>query len=81
MTIPNNSFIITIIIKNVSYFNRSIKNISIKKGRQQVGNNELDQLRQRVEEINLQLLELINERATAVQEIGRVKETQGVNKL
>ena len=29
-----------------------------------MGNNELDQLRQRVEEINLQLLELINERAT-----------------
>jgi 3-deoxy-7-phosphoheptulonate synthase / chorismate mutase len=45
-----------------------------------VGNNELDQLRQRVEEINLQLLELINERASAVQEIGRVKEAQGVNK-
>lgn len=52
----------------------------IKKGRQQVGNNELDQLRQRVEEINLQLLELINERAAAVQEIGTVKESQGVNK-
>ena len=45
-----------------------------------MGNNELDQLRQRVEEINLQLLELINERATAVQEIGTVKESQGVNK-
>ena len=45
-----------------------------------MGNNELDQLRQRVEEINLQLLELINERATAVQEIGTVKESQGVNR-
>ena len=45
-----------------------------------MGNNELDQLRQRVEEINLQLLQLINERATAVQEIGSVKETQGVNR-
>ena len=80
MTISTNSFIITIIIKNVSYFNRSNKEYLIKKGRQQVGNNELDQLRQRVEEINLQLLELINERATAVQEIGTVKESQGVNK-
>lgn len=45
-----------------------------------MGNNELDQLRQKVEDINLQLLELINERARAVQEIGRVKESQGVNK-
>ena len=45
-----------------------------------MGNNELDQLRQRVEEINLQLLSLINERARAVQEIGRVKETQGVHR-
>lgn len=45
-----------------------------------MGNNELNQLRERVEEINLQLLELINERARTVQEIGRVKESQGVNK-
>jgi 3-deoxy-7-phosphoheptulonate synthase / chorismate mutase len=45
-----------------------------------MGNHELNQLRERVEEINLQLLELINERARAVQEIGRVKESQGVNK-
>ena len=45
-----------------------------------MANNELDQLRQRVEELNLQLLSLINERARTVQEIGRVKETQGVNR-
>ena len=45
-----------------------------------MANNELDQLRQRVEELNLQLLSLINERACTVQEIGRVKETQGVNR-
>ncbi len=45
-----------------------------------MANNELDQLRQRVEEINLNLLSLINERARTVQEIGRVKETQGVNR-
>lgn len=45
-----------------------------------MGNNELDQLRQRVEELNLELLSLINERARTVQEIGRVKETHGVNR-
>jgi 3-deoxy-7-phosphoheptulonate synthase / chorismate mutase len=39
---------------------------------------ELDQLRQRVDELNLELLKLINERAQLVQEIGRVKEAQGV---
>ncbi|CAM3762571.1 bifunctional 3-deoxy-7-phosphoheptulonate synthase/chorismate mutase [Mesobacillus zeae] len=43
-----------------------------------MGNNELDQLRKRVDELNLQLLSLINERALLVQEIGRAKETQGV---
>jgi 3-deoxy-7-phosphoheptulonate synthase / chorismate mutase len=45
-----------------------------------MSNKELDQLRDRVDELNLQLLALINERATLVQEIGRVKETQGVNR-
>ncbi|MCP1160119.1 bifunctional 3-deoxy-7-phosphoheptulonate synthase/chorismate mutase [Bacillus infantis] len=45
-----------------------------------MSNKELDQLRERVEEINLQLLSLISERASLVQEIGRVKETQGVNR-
>jgi len=45
-----------------------------------VGNQELEQLRQRVDEINLKLLELINERAKIVQEIGRAKLPQGVNK-
>jgi 3-deoxy-7-phosphoheptulonate synthase / chorismate mutase len=39
---------------------------------------ELDQLRGRVDELNLELLKLINERAQLVQEIGRVKEAQGV---
>ncbi|WP_174729426.1 bifunctional 3-deoxy-7-phosphoheptulonate synthase/chorismate mutase [Mesobacillus harenae] len=43
-----------------------------------MSNNELDQLRSRVDELNLELLSLINERAQLVQEIGRVKETQGV---
>ncbi len=45
-----------------------------------MGNQELDQLRDRVDELNLEILSLINERAGLVQEIGRVKETQGVNR-
>jgi 3-deoxy-7-phosphoheptulonate synthase/chorismate mutase len=39
---------------------------------------ELEQLRSRVDELNLELLRLINERAQLVQDIGRVKENQGV---
>lgn len=41
---------------------------------------ELDKLRERVDEINLQLLKLINERGKLVQEIGKAKETQGVHR-
>lgn len=41
---------------------------------------ELDNLRDRVEEINLEILKLISERGKLVQEIGKVKETQGVNR-
>src|ERR1700719_4409025 len=43
-----------------------------------MGNFELDQLRTRVDELNLELLKLINERAQLVQEIGQVKGGQGV---
>lgn len=45
-----------------------------------MSNKELDQLRQRVDNLNVQLLKLISERASLVQEIGRVKESQGVNR-
>lgn len=45
-----------------------------------MSNKELDQLRDRVDELNVELLNLINERARLVQEIGRVKETGGVNR-
>lgn len=45
-----------------------------------MSNNELNELREKLDDINLSLLKLINERATVVQEIGRVKEKQGVNK-
>jgi 3-deoxy-7-phosphoheptulonate synthase/chorismate mutase len=43
-----------------------------------MSNNQLDQLRTRIDEINLELLKLINERAQLVQEIGQVKGGQGV---
>jgi len=43
-----------------------------------MGNDKLDQLRTRIDEINLELLKLINERAQLVQEIGQVKGGQGV---
>ncbi|RIW35711.1 3-deoxy-7-phosphoheptulonate synthase [Bacillus salacetis] len=46
-----------------------------------MSNNELDQLRSRVDEINLKLLDNINERARLVQEIGRVKEKQGTSRF
>lgn len=45
-----------------------------------MGNQGLEQLRKEVEAINLKMLDLINERGKLVQEIGRVKETQGINK-
>lgn len=45
-----------------------------------MGNKELDQLRDRIDELNVQLLNLINERGQLVKEIGRVKESQGVNR-
>lgn len=41
---------------------------------------ELDSLRKNVDELNLEILRLINERATVVKEIGKVKEKQGVNR-
>jgi 3-deoxy-7-phosphoheptulonate synthase / chorismate mutase len=43
-----------------------------------MANDKLDQLRTRVDELNLELLRLINERARLVQEIGQIKENQGV---
>ena len=41
---------------------------------------ELDSLRKNVDELNLEILRLINERASVVKEIGKVKEKQGVNR-
>lgn len=42
--------------------------------------SELETLRSRVDDLNIEILKLINERATVVQEIGRVKEKSGVNR-
>lgn len=45
-----------------------------------MSNNKLEELRNRVDELNVQILNVINERARLVQEIGRVKEASGVNR-
>lgn len=57
-----------------------IHDIKIMKGRDKMSNEELDQLRKKVDELNLELLKLINERAKLVQHIGRAKQTQGVHR-
>ena len=41
----------------------------------------VDELRAKLDEVNLQLLDLINKRAELVQEIGQVKKVQGVNRF
>ncbi|MBU5212792.1 bifunctional 3-deoxy-7-phosphoheptulonate synthase/chorismate mutase [Heyndrickxia sp. FSL K6-6286] len=46
-----------------------------------MGNNEMVQLRQKVDEINTQLLHLLNERAKVVQEIGQLKKIQGTKRF
>ncbi|MTD29546.1 bifunctional 3-deoxy-7-phosphoheptulonate synthase/chorismate mutase [Planomicrobium sp. YIM 101495] len=42
---------------------------------------DLEQLREQVDAVNLQILGLINERAKVIQEIGKIKEKQGVNRF
>ncbi|MBU8905217.1 bifunctional 3-deoxy-7-phosphoheptulonate synthase/chorismate mutase [Desertibacillus haloalkaliphilus] len=46
-----------------------------------MSNEQLDALRNQLDDVNLKLLELINERASLVQEIGQVKSKQGVNRF
>ncbi|MGB8000107.1 MAG: bifunctional 3-deoxy-7-phosphoheptulonate synthase/chorismate mutase [Anaerobacillus sp.] len=46
-----------------------------------MANIQIDELREKLDEINLQLLDLINERAEVAKEIGRVKKAQGINRF
>lgn len=43
--------------------------------------NELEQLRQNLDRINMELLDLINERAETAQQIGKVKNKQSINRF
>ncbi|MGG3572712.1 bifunctional 3-deoxy-7-phosphoheptulonate synthase/chorismate mutase [Bacillus gobiensis] len=45
-----------------------------------MSNGELEQLRNKANDINLQILKLINERGRIVQEIGKTKDAQGVHR-
>ncbi|MBN6188223.1 bifunctional 3-deoxy-7-phosphoheptulonate synthase/chorismate mutase [Aneurinibacillus sp. BA2021] len=46
-----------------------------------MSNEKLEQLRNDLDSVNLQILELINRRAELVQEIGKVKLKQGINRF
>lgn len=46
-----------------------------------MSNVEFDSLRNQLDEVNLKLLELINKRGEIVQEIGKLKEKQGVHRF
>ncbi|WP_096202653.1 bifunctional 3-deoxy-7-phosphoheptulonate synthase/chorismate mutase [Bacillus sp. FJAT-45350] len=46
-----------------------------------MSNEQLDTLRDQLDNVNLQILDLINERASLVQEIGQVKTKQGINRF
>ncbi|WP_339214268.1 bifunctional 3-deoxy-7-phosphoheptulonate synthase/chorismate mutase [Ornithinibacillus sp. FSL M8-0202] len=43
--------------------------------------NELDQLRHRLDDVNLQILELVNLRAAIVKQIGHIKNNQGMKRF
>ncbi|SFM09113.1 3-deoxy-D-arabinoheptulosonate-7-phosphate synthase /chorismate mutase [Gracilibacillus orientalis] len=45
-----------------------------------MSNEQLDQLRGKLDQVNLEILELINKRAELVKETGQVKEKQGANR-
>ncbi|MBB5172775.1 bifunctional 3-deoxy-7-phosphoheptulonate synthase/chorismate mutase [Texcoconibacillus texcoconensis] len=46
-----------------------------------MANEQLEELRKQLDDVNLQLLDLINERARVAQEIGKVKSAQGSNRF
>ncbi|ENH95787.1 bifunctional 3-deoxy-7-phosphoheptulonate synthase/chorismate mutase [Gracilibacillus halophilus YIM-C55.5] len=45
-----------------------------------MSNEQLDQLREKLDNINLEILDLVNQRAELVKETGQVKEKQGANR-
>lgn len=46
-----------------------------------MGNEQLEELRGKLDDVNLKLLDMINERAKLAQEIGKVKKAQGINRF
>lgn len=46
-----------------------------------MGKHDMEQLRKQMDDVNLKLLELINERATVVQKIGEIKSKQSTNRF
>ncbi|ADH98785.1 bifunctional 3-deoxy-7-phosphoheptulonate synthase/chorismate mutase [Salisediminibacterium selenitireducens] len=46
-----------------------------------MGNEQLEELRGQLDEVNEKLVEMMNERARLAQEIGRVKSSQGMNRF
>jgi 3-deoxy-7-phosphoheptulonate synthase/chorismate mutase len=54
--------------------------MNVRRGDGQMKQRDLNNLRTHVDDLNMKILDLINDRATVVQEIGKVKEKQGVNR-
>ena len=51
-----------------------------KRGKRNMSQQDLESLRSQIDSLNLDILRLINERAAVVEEIGKIKEKQGVNR-
>ena len=51
-----------------------------KRGKRNMSQQDLESLRSQIDSLNLEILRLINERASVVEEIGKIKEKQGVNR-
>lgn len=55
--------------------------ITLERGGFTMASQELDRLRSQIDEMNLQILKLLNERGHLVQEVGKLKEVQGVKRF
>lgn len=55
--------------------------IKLERGGFIMASEELDRLRSQIDEMNLQILKLLNERGRLVQEVGKLKEVQGVKRF